>query len=132
MMTKQEQGYVHREQGLQDQWIAEYQGKSATYSVNRYGAAVAERLANRALLALRAGTHDPVREDALLRQTYDMDTSAQILNLHPSELRRWLLTGAVRGKEVTPPRKDTQRNKRDRFNGFELMIARERLEGIAW
>lgn len=112
------------------QWFATYKGQRVTFSENRFGAG-AKRLAERALLAMQAGTYDEVKDNLLFKQSYKIDLAAKMLNLHVGELRRWLLTGVVRGKEVTPPRRDDYKGA-DRFTGYELIIARENLKGITW
>ena len=112
-------------------WVAKHRGQTGSYSEARFGAA-AKRFAEQALLAMRAGTYDPDREALLLRHTYSIEDAAKSLGLHVSELRRWILNGSVRGKEVLPPKRDSQGRVCDRFSGYELAQARERLQGITW
>jgi hypothetical protein len=113
-----------------EQWMATYIGQRVAYSERRFGKA-AKRLAERALLALQAGTYDEVKDNLLFKQSYNIDLAAKMLNLHVGELRRWLLNGVVRGKEIMPPRRDDYRGA-DKFTGYELIVARESLKGITW
>lgn len=112
------------------QWTATYKGKRIAYSEKRFGAG-AKRLAERALLSMQAGTYNEVRDNLVFKQSYDIDLAAKMLNIHVWELRRWLMTGAIRGKEITPPRRDPSKGA-DKFTGYELIIARESLQGITW
>ncbi|MCS3766569.1 hypothetical protein HNP12_000617 [Aeromonas hydrophila] len=118
--------YLNRTQ----QWVATYKGQRVTYSERRFGAG-AKRLAERALLAMQGGTYNEVRDNVVFKQSYDIDLAAKSLNIQVWELRRWLLNGVIRGKEITPPRRDTGKGA-DKFSGYELILAREALQGITW
>ncbi|MOA46432.1 hypothetical protein D3C78_1689430 [compost metagenome] len=56
-----------------------------------------------------------------------MKEAALLLGLSEGRLHHWISTGLLDGKEVKPPRKDTARGFKDRFNGCELMLTKERL-----
>lgn len=112
-------------------WRAKHRGVEASFSVGRYGEA-ARRLAERALLHMQAGTYDEAKDLQLMRMTFDIATASRMLNVHVSELRRWIITGLIRGKEVPPPMPDPVGGRNNRFCGHELLITRERLQGITW
>lgn len=86
---------------------------------------MAKELANRALERMQTGTFDPVADDLLFKQSWKMDDAARQLGLSLTQLRQWMLTGAVNGKEIRPPKRDVRGV--DRITGHELMMAQERL-----
>ncbi len=63
----------------------------------------AELLSRRVLLAMQAGTYDELRDSALLKQSY----SRELVGIHVGELNEWLLSGVLRGQEITPPHAQT-------------------------
>lgn len=106
------------------QWRAQYKGQRITYSTVRYGD-MAKDLALSALKRMLAGNFDPVADDQLLKYSWRMDDAATQLGLSLGQLRQWMLTGIVNGKEIRPPKRDVQGV--DRISGHELMMAQERL-----
>lgn len=52
-----------------------------------------------------------------------MDDAARQLGLSLTQLRQWMLTGAVNGKEIRPPKRDVRGV--DRITGHELMMVQE-------
>lgn len=106
-------------------WVATYLNKRVAFTENRFGKA-AELLAKRALLAMKAGTYNELRDNELLKQSYSRDLAACILKIHASELNDWLLTGMFRGNIITPPKPDSRRGT-GKFSGYELEITKERL-----
>ncbi len=74
---------------------------------------------------MQAGTFDPVADDLLFKQSWKMDDVARQLGLSLGQLRQWMLTGIVNGKEIRPPKRDVRGV--DRITGYELMMAQERL-----
>lgn len=81
-------------------------GQRVTFTEQRFGDA-AELLARRVLLAMQAGTYDELRDSALLKQSYSRELAAQMLGIHVGELNEWLLSGVLRGQEITPPAQTT-------------------------
>lgn len=120
-------GFVTASNGL---FTACYQGARITYSTARYGDA-ARDMANRALTKLRAGTFDQIRDDLLFKQTWPIKEAAKLLGMTDGQLRQWLVTGYINGQEITPPKRDTQSRATDRFSGFEVMAAAERIGCMA-
>lgn len=112
------------------QFTAKYQGVTVTYTTARYGDAASD-MANRALAKLRAGTFDQIRDDLLFKQTWPIREAAKLLGMSDGQLRQWLVTGHLNGKEITPPKRDTQNRNSDRFSGFEVMAAAERIGRLA-
>ncbi len=106
------------------QWQAQNKGLRVTYNTARYGD-MAKDLAHRALERMQAGIFDPVADDLLLKYSWRMDDAAKQLGLSLGQLRQWMLTGTVNGKEIRPPKRDVQGG--DRISGCELMMAQERL-----
>lgn len=111
-------------QASKGQWKAQHKGQMSTYSTARYGDG-AKDLAHRALDRMQAGTFDPVADDLLFKQSWKMDDAARQLGISLGQLRLWMLTGIVNGKEVRPPKQDVRGV--DRITGYELMMAQERL-----
>lgn len=109
------------ERGL---WKASYQRRFVTYSEARFGD-MAEALAHRALQQMQAGTFDPIADDLYFKLSWEAKDAARQLGLTASQLRQWMLTGTIEGQEVRAPRRDVRGS--DRINGFELMMAQERL-----
>lgn len=106
------------------QWQAQYKGQRITYSIARYGY-MAKELASRARERMVAGTFDPVADDLLFKHSWRLDDAARQLDLSLAQLRQWLLTGTVNGKEIRPPKRDVRGV--DRITGYELIMAQERL-----
>ena len=106
------------------QWRAQYKGQRITYSTARYGD-MAKDLAHSALKRMLAWNFDPVADDLLLKYSWRMDDAATQLGLSLGQLRQWMLTGIVNGKEIRSPKRDVQGV--DRISGHELMMAQERL-----
>ena len=52
---------------------------------------------------MQAGTYDELRDSALLKQSYSRELATQVLGIHVGELNEWLLSGVLRGQEITPP-----------------------------
>lgn len=106
------------------QWQAQDKGRRATYNNSRYGD-MAKELAYRALKRMEAGIFDQLADDLLLKYSWRMEDAAKQLGLSLGQLRQWMLTGTVNGKEIRPPKRDVQGV--DRISGCELMMAQERL-----
>ncbi len=106
------------------QWKAQHKGQKITFNTARYGD-MAKELANRALERMQTGTFDPVADDLLFKQSWKIDDAARQLGLSLTQLRQWMLTGAVNGKEIRPPKRDVRGV--DRITGHELMMALVRL-----
>ena len=107
-------------------WVAQHNKVKATYSESRFGEQ-ARLLAERAYQQMVAGRFDKVRDDFDQRQSYSMKEAALLLGLTEGRLHHWIRTGLLDGKEVKPPRKDTARGFKDRFNGCEIQLVKERL-----
>lgn len=107
-------------------WVATHMGQRVTFTEQRFGEA-AELLACRALLAMQAGTYDELRDNALLKQSYSRELAAKMLGIHVGELNEWLLSGVLRGQEITPPRPDGRRGT-GKISGYELAIVQERMK----
>ncbi|WP_324015800.1 MULTISPECIES: hypothetical protein [Aeromonas] len=105
-------------------WMAQSKGHRVTYSTARYGD-MAKELASRALERMQTGTFDPVADDLLFKQSWKMDDAARQLGLSLTQLRQWMVTGTVNGKEILPPKRDVRGV--DRITGHELMMAQVRL-----
>lgn len=105
-------------------WKASHQGRNVTYSVARFGD-MAEPLANRALQRMQAGDFDPLSDDLYFKQSWRADDAAKHLGISLGQLRQWILTGMIGGREVKPPKRDVKGA--DRITGFELILAQERL-----
>lgn len=120
-------GFVTASNGL---FTACYQGTRVTYSTARYGDS-ATYMAHRALAKLRSGTYDPIRDDLLFKQTWPIKEAAKLLGMTDGQLRQWLVTGHLNGQEIIPPKRDTQGRAADRFSGFEVMAAAERIGCMA-
>ncbi|TNJ24411.1 hypothetical protein CF112_00930 [Aeromonas hydrophila] len=105
-------------------WMAQHKGHRVTYSTTRYGG-MAKELASRALERMRAGTFDPIADDLLFKQSWKMDDAARQLGLSLTQLRQWMVTGTVNGKEIHPPKRDVRGV--DRITGHELMMVQLRL-----
>lgn len=110
------------------QWKAQHKGQITTYSTARYGD-TAKELANRALERMKAGTFDPVTDDLLFKNSWRMEDAAKQLGITLGQLRQWMITGVLDGREVTPPKRDMKGT--DRIIGYELMMAQERLAAEA-
>lgn len=106
------------------QWKAQHKGQKITFNTARYGD-MAKELANRALERMQTGTFDPATDDLLFKQSWKIDDAARQLGLSLTQLRQWMLTGAVNGKEIRPPKRDVRGV--DRITGHELMMALVRL-----
>ncbi|WP_339331890.1 hypothetical protein [Aeromonas caviae] len=102
------------------QWKAQHKGQKITFNTARYGD-MAKELANRALERTQTGTFDPVADDLLFKQSWKIDDAARQLGFSLTQLRQWMLTGAVNGKESRPPKRDVRGV--DRITGHELMMA---------
>lgn len=111
-------------QASRGSWQACYQGQRVNYSTARFGD-MAEALASRALERLLAGQFDPVADDLLFKQSWKMEDASRQLGLSLGQLRQWMLTGMVNGREIRPPKRDVKGV--DRITGYELMMAQERL-----
>lgn len=107
-------------------WVATHMGQRVTFTEQRFGDA-AELLAHRVLLAMQAGTYDELKDSALLKQSYSRELAAQVLGIHVGELNEWLLSGVLRGQEITPPRPDNRRGV-GKISGYELAIVQERMK----
>ncbi len=107
-------------------WVATHMGQRVTFTEQRFGDA-AELLARRVLLAMQAGTYDELRDSTLLKQSYSRELAAQVLGIHVGELNEWLLSGVLRGQEITPPRPDNRRGA-GKISGYELAIVQERMK----
>lgn len=107
-------------------WVAQHNKVKATYSETRFGEH-AEKLAERAYEQMVAGTFDKARDDFEQRQSYSMKEAALLLGITEGKLHHWISTGQLEGREVKPPRKDTARGFKDRFNGCEIQLAKERV-----
>lgn len=110
-------------------WVAQHQGVKVAYSEIRFGEQ-AELLAQRAYQQLVAGTFDKVKDDFQQRQTYSMKEAALLLGISEGKLHHWCCTGRLGDKEIKPPRKDSARGIKDRFNGCEIMLTKERLQNL--
>jgi len=66
-------------------------------------------------------------DSALLKQSYSRELAAQVLGIHVGELNEWLLSGVLRGQEITPPRPDNRRGA-GKISGYELAIVQERMK----
>lgn len=107
-------------------WVATHMGQRVTFTEQHFGEA-AELLARRALLAMQSGAYDELRDNALLKQSYSRELAAKVLGIHVGELNEWLLSGVLRGQEITPPRPDDRRGA-GKISGYELAIVQERLK----
>lgn len=107
-------------------WVAQHNKVKATYAEARFGVQ-AEKLAERAYQQMVAGTFDKARDDFEQRQSYSMKEAALLLGLTEGKLHHWISTGQLDGREVKPPRKDTARGFKDRFNGCEIQLTKDRL-----
>lgn len=105
-------------------WQARFQDKRVTYSEARFGEH-AEALAYRALRRLQTGNFDPVTDELCFKHSWRMQDAAKQLDMSIGQLRLWMLTGVVNGREIIPPKRDVKGV--DRITGFELMMALERL-----
>lgn len=106
-------------------WVATHMGQRVTFTEQRFGEA-AELLARRALLAMQTGTYNELRDNALLKQSYSRELAAKMLGIHVGELNEWLLSGILRGREITPPRPDDRRGA-GKISGYQLAIVQERM-----
>lgn len=111
-------------QASNGQWKAQHKGQMTTFSTVRYGD-MAKELAERALEQMKAGKYDPVADDLLFKHSWRMADAARQLGMTLSQLRHWMLTGMLDGREVTPPKRDVKGV--DRIAGVELILAQERL-----
>lgn len=110
-------------------WIAKHDGKSVSYAEARYGDQ-AQLMANDAYQKMMAGAFD-VKSDTLgQRMTYSLDEVALMLGISSGKLHNWILTGMINQKNVLPPRKDTAKGLKNRFNSVEIEKAKERLKSI--
>ncbi|MDX7611756.1 hypothetical protein ACQ2HG_20785 [Aeromonas hydrophila] len=107
-------------------WVATHKGQRVTFTEQRFGE-TAELLARRALLAMQSGTYDEFRDNALLKQSYSRELAAKVLGIHVGELNEWLLSGVLRGQEITPPRPDNRRGA-GKISGYELAIVQDRMK----
>lgn len=106
-------------------WVATHMGQRVIFTEQRFGDA-AELLARRALLAMQTGTYNELRDNALLKQSYSRELAAKMLGIHVGELNEWLLSGILRGREITPPRPDDRRGA-GKISGYQLAIVQERM-----
>lgn len=83
-------------------WVATHLGQRVTFTEQRFGEA-AELLARRVLLAIQAGTYDELRDNTLLKHSYSRELATKMLDIHVGGLNEWLLSGILRGQEITPP-----------------------------
>lgn len=109
-------------------WVATHMGQRVTFTEQRFGEA-AELLARRALLAMQAGTYNGLRDNSLLKLYYSRDLAAKVLGIHVGELNKWLLSGVLRGREITPPRSDDRKGAK-KICGFQLAIVQERMRMV--
>ncbi|MGL4356334.1 MAG: hypothetical protein ACRCTP_21210 [Aeromonas popoffii] len=107
-------------------WVATHLGQRVTFTEQRFGEA-AELLACRVLLAMQAGTYDELRDNTLLKHSYSRELAAKMLDIHVGELNEWLLSGVLRGQEITSPRPDDRRGG-GKISGYELAIVQERMK----
>lgn len=49
------------------------------------------------------------------------------MGIHVGELNEWLLSGVLRGQEISPPRPDDRRGAR-KISGYELAIVQDRMK----
>lgn len=86
-------------------------------------------LARRALLAMQAGAYNELRDNTLLKLYYSRDLAAMVLGIHIGELNEWLLSGVLRGREITPPRSNDRKGA-EKISGYQLAIVQERMRMV--
>ena len=60
---------------------------------------------------MQAGTYDELKDSALLKTRVTVELAAQVLGIHVGELNEWLLSGVLRGQEITPPPRQPERGR---------------------
>ncbi len=108
-------------------WSAFHGGRSISYSATKYGPESAKKMAHKAWDLLVAGEDPDSLDDTMGRYSVPFDLAAKLLQISLLELRRWLVTGEIRGFSIVPPRRSKGR---DFIAGYELDAAKERLVGI--
>ncbi|HHQ4645821.1 hypothetical protein N7366_25690 [Aeromonas caviae] len=108
-------------------WSARHQKQKVTYSESRFGDS-AQLLAQQAFEQMQAGTFNREVVDMQIRMNYSLKEVGLMLGLSTNQLLHWIMTGEVMGQKVTAPRYDTSRGVKQRINGVELQLAKERLD----
>ena len=75
---------------------------------------------------MQAGTFNREVVDMQIRMNYSLKEVGLMLGLSTNQLLHWIMTGEVMGQKVTAPRYDTSRGVKQRINGVELQLAKER------
>lgn len=106
-------------------WHAQHCGQKVCYSEARFGS-VAQDLANKSFERMNSGEFDRAQEDLIFKTSWRLQDAAKFLLISDSQLRQWLITGLINGREISPPKRDSKGGC-DKFNGFEVVSAAARL-----
>ncbi|WP_324040349.1 hypothetical protein [Aeromonas dhakensis] len=106
-------------------WYAQHAGQRVCYSEARFGS-VAQDLATKAFERMTLGKFNDAQEDLIFKNSWRLQDAARFLLISDNQLRQWLITGLINGREVPPPRRDSKGGC-DKFNGFEVVSAAARL-----